>query len=127
MNKEVLKVRLKKAMPYLLGQTLFPLVTLQAISVSSVSGGEMFVFLLLFPFLTSCISFLYGTRQGFFWGYPLAAGLSFIPTVLVLAHVTALFYVFWYGGFALIGMTFGFWTKKVFKLLKKANMKEKLG
>lgn len=127
MKKEILKVKVKKALPFLVVQMLMPLLSMVLISNSGISGGEMITFLVVFPFFTTCIACLYGGKKFFFWGYPVLVGLSFLPTVVCFLNYTALFYVVWYGGFALIGMTLGFWWKKAFQLLKTASLKEKLG
>lgn len=127
MKKEIFKVKMKKSVPHVAVQTTMPLAIMGAICVLPVYGGEMFTFLLLFPLLTAIIGVSYGMAQGFFLGYPVLVGLSFLPTILLFLNITAVLYVIWYGGFGLIGMTLGYWTKKVFKLLKNASIKEKMG
>ncbi len=96
--------KLLKMMPYLVINILsFYLLPL----LIQTTGTAIFILLIGIPLICFLTSFVYSTKNGFVWFYPVVISVLFIPTIFIFYNYTAWVYIFGYGIVALIGNLIG--------------------
>ncbi len=97
-------IKVKKAIPYFIVNVLsFYLLPL----VIKDTGTAIFVLLVATPAICLISSLFYGVLNGFYWLYPTAIAILFVPTIFIFYNYTAWIYIIAYGVIAIVGNLIG--------------------